>query len=320
MHIYFHEDFDGIISAVLVARYFRDKHNDYDIHFHPVDYHLKYWESTALESPSCVVDFKYHPNCDYWFDHHHDLGYESLKVREQYSDKYKLKEQKLYCDPEARSCAFVVHERLFPNREYLMLVDAADYIDSAAYPSVDQACFGTAPADRLNRIITNRTLSLSQICKDMFVLDNYFHMIIRLMRTPKYNEAHKDTWYIECKRFIKYLDQSGSVMNNHIVEYDMLDRGRFNRYLPFWEYPECEYAVGFTGDTEEDSNSIRIAVGKNPWNNKPGRLHVGKLLKRLDKGGGGHTDVGSVRVDNLIRSGDIYDEIIKELEKRRAND
>lgn len=304
MHIYFHEDFDGVISAVLAARYFRDKHNDYDIHFHPVDYHIKHWESTALQSPSCVVDFKYHPNCDYWFDHHHDAGYEADKIREQYSDKYKLKEQKLYCDTQAKSCASLIHEKLFPNRGFIDLSDAADYIDAAQYYDADEACFGLAPSNRLNRLITNRILPLTEICKDLFDIGN----IRSLMTREKYISAHQDAWYIECASFIQYMQKSFSCMISEIAEYQMINMGQFNRYLPFWEYPQCEYAVGLTGKIE---NNIRIAVGKNPWNNATSRLHVGQLCRRY--GGGGHPDVGSIRVDSLIEAESIYDDVIEAL-------
>lgn len=303
MHIYFHEDFDGVVSAALVAMYFRDEHHDYDIHFHPVDYDIPHWESRALKSPSCVVDFKYHPNCDYWFDHHSCAKGDINKIREQYADKYKPKDQKLYCDPKTKSCASLIGYKLLLKPFNFMLSDAADYIDSAEYSSVDIACFGQEEEIKLNKIITHRTLSLTQICEDLLE----FGSIYDIMKTSKYNEAHKDAWLLECKSFLTYMGASESSETNHIVEYDMFNQGIFNRYLPFWEYPKCEYAIGLIGTND----NISIAVGKNPWNDKPGRLHVGNLCKKL--GGGGHEDVGGIHVDNISKADDIYDEIIKEL-------
>lgn len=311
MHIYFHEDFDGVVSAALVAMYFRDEHKDHDIHFHPVDYYMKYWETTALKLPACVVDFKYHPSCDYWFDHHPCAKGDVNKILKQHADKYKPKNQKLYCDPNAKSCASVIKDKLFPELlgiKYSSFSRAADYIDNAQYYSVDDACFGQGAVNKLNRIITKRYLPLTEICEDLFE----FRSIYEIMEIPRYIEAHKDAWLLECKQFINYME-SDLHSPFLITEYNMLDQGSFNRYLPFWEFPSCEYAIGITGTIAGGSHdNIRIAVSKNPWNDKPGKLHVGNLCKRL--GGGGHEDVGSIRVDSIRESDDIYDEIIKELE------
>src|SRR3990167_62168 len=72
-HLFFHQDFDGITSAAVFLSYAKrlDLLSHSRVELVPVDYELKKeWPDRTLPKPGAIVDFLYHPDADWWFDHH----------------------------------------------------------------------------------------------------------------------------------------------------------------------------------------------------------------------------------------------------------
>src|SRR5271155_4749866 len=83
--IYFHNDFDGRASAAVMLAFLRSRGDDIE-HFIPVKYDIipvgtkkqwlddKFLEKNKLfrgkHNPAIIVDFPYHPQAAFWFDHH----------------------------------------------------------------------------------------------------------------------------------------------------------------------------------------------------------------------------------------------------------
>ena len=69
--LYFHSAcFDGLVSAVLAWVFLETK--DWRFQgFIPVNYDVRtMWLSDPLKTPAAIVDFLYHPDADFWADHH----------------------------------------------------------------------------------------------------------------------------------------------------------------------------------------------------------------------------------------------------------
>ena len=92
---------------------------------------------------------------------------------------------------------------------------------------------------------------------------------------------------------------------------DLTDTGidGYNKFIPYYFYPETTYNVALT----QSEFRTKISVGSNPWSPRP-RLHnIAEICERY--GGGGHAVVGGVtlRGDELPRARDTLAAIVKEL-------
>src|SRR5262249_33010640 len=136
--LYFHDDFDGIASAVVAARFLQRRGHP-GARFRPGDYDLTLdWASRALRRPFAIVACLHHPDASYWWDHH-ATTFASEDLRASYRDHPPER----FWDPTASSCARMMHE-LFSrhgsrDRGVSHLVRWADRIDSASYESANQA-------------------------------------------------------------------------------------------------------------------------------------------------------------------------------------
>ncbi len=155
--LYFHYPcFDGLVSAVLASE-FLESHEDWHLtEFQPVDYTLRdTWLSGDLKQPCAIVDFLYHPQAEFWADHHR-TAFLSPAAKEDF-DRRK-QEFRLFFDPRASSCASLLFRKL---RRFLShkphfkeMVAWAEKIDSAKYSSVNEAILGEAPALRIARTLS----------------------------------------------------------------------------------------------------------------------------------------------------------------------
>ena len=71
--VYFHKDFDGVCSAALFSEILESFSfcSRGEIALIGVDYDIKSeWRSRSLSSPNAVLDFLFHPEANWWFDHH----------------------------------------------------------------------------------------------------------------------------------------------------------------------------------------------------------------------------------------------------------
>jgi hypothetical protein len=72
MRLYFHSPcFDGIASAVLAWDFLEERSGWRTPALHPVNYDVRQtWLEKLLDRPAAVVDFLYHPDVEFWADHH----------------------------------------------------------------------------------------------------------------------------------------------------------------------------------------------------------------------------------------------------------
>jgi NTP pyrophosphatase (non-canonical NTP hydrolase) len=298
-HIYYHADFDGIVSATLLISYLTVKHNleIRKIITHPVDFHLqKKWQDKNFHEPFAILDFLYHPKARYWLDHHHDPFVLPL-YREDYERKSTMGRNIFWS--KRNSTAIIVFENLIVSikegiskEDFDRLHDImlwAEKIDSADYADVNEWFKSEAIALKLNLLILYHN-------SDEKLLDFIIKALVRnsindLFKNKKimnlYSEARKRMDY-EYKQFARFAQLKGSVVFFDISE----DKNfRYHRFFPYKVYKEAKFTVGIY----RKGNAFEISIGKNPWHKPFESLNIGALCKAFN--GGGHKDVGGITLD-----------------------
>ena len=154
--LYFHFPcFDGLVSAVLAADFLETK--GWSIReFCAVNYAIRStWLSNRLKKPSAVVDFLYHPDADFWADHH-PTSFLSPELRLAFNQQQNP--WKMYRS-DAPSCASLLWQYVsdcLSSERYHEMVKWADIIDAARYSSVEEAIMGSAPALRIRSSLLHK--------------------------------------------------------------------------------------------------------------------------------------------------------------------
>ena len=144
--VYFHDDFDGRASAAVMLAFLWSRGDDIE-HYIPVKYDVipKWRDERFLEknklfkgkhNPAIIVDFPFHPQAAFWFDHHltpfRKPGWEK---------KFKPDRERRY-DDSYRSACHLVYDSLRegfgwkPPAHLRELVKWLNVIDFAGYRGV----------------------------------------------------------------------------------------------------------------------------------------------------------------------------------------
>lgn len=281
--------FDGVVSAVLASEYLEKKHEWGLADVVPVDYSERgTWPSRPLAKPAAVVDFLYHPDADFWADHH-QTTFLTPKLKEDFETR---KSAPFFFDSEALSCASVIWRNTYQtirDPRFRDMVHWANRIDGAKYDSVEQAVLGDAPALRINlsfmrdptpdycRYLVQdlRTKTLAEVAASREV-------------NERYRSARRDIRTGQ-QRFKKSsrLERDGVVVFN----VDNSKASTISRYAPYFEYPKALYSVGILNSEE----GAKITAMRNPWRHFRS-VPLGQIFRTY--GGGGHQRVASVLVDS----------------------
>lgn len=281
--------FDGVVSAVLASEYLRHKRGWELKDVVPVSYSERdSWTSRSLERPATVVDFLYHPDAEFWADHH-QTTFLTQDLKQHFQ---RRKAAQLFFDPAALSCASVIWRNTYQtirNARFRDMVDWANRIDGARYESVEQAVLGEAPALRINfsfmrdpspqycryLVESLRTKSLAEVAASTEV-------------NERYRSARREI-RVGQQRFKKSarLEADGIV----IFHVDHSDSPAVSRYAPYLEYPKALYSVGILNSDD----GTKITAMRNPWRHFRS-VPLGQIFRTY--GGGGHQRVASVLVDS----------------------
>ena len=311
-YIYFHSPcLDGIVSGVLVSDFLEAIWAWPDPHLQAVDYDVRAdWLEKKLHQPCAVVDFLYHPQADFWVDHHPTAFLDSRMEREF---KRGRSDNFVY-DSGAPSCASLLRRHLkqtfsYSNARYNELVTWATKTDSADYDSVEEAVSGKSPA-----LLLSRGLALGNH-------DRYCEYLVRELRKrslaevatlPRVKERTEriTSMMIEGQR---RFSESVHLENDGIVVFDVDARDAFvSRYLPFYFYPEARYSAGIV----RFINGGKLTVMRNPWREFQS-VFLGRICEQF--AGGGHERVGSILLGQakIPAAKKILSEVIAEI---RAQD
>jgi len=311
--LYFHSPcFDGISSAVLTLD-FLERSQDWTFEeLRAVNYERRTsWLSIEHRKPFAVVDFLYHPDADFWADHH-QTSFLNRSLKQHFEEQNNP--DHIY-NSKSGSCAKLLWNTLAKrfnhrNSRFAELVKWADKIDSARYSSVEEAIVGPYPALNINRSLV--------ISKD----PNYPAWLVRQLRNQTLGQVGQLPEVVGKSDEAKTLIEAGLDRFSRTVRLDGRDIAVFdvdssdvliNRYSPYRFFPKARYSLGIV----RMPDGIKITAMRNPWLEFPS-VYLGKVFERF--GGGGHRRVGSL----LLRGSDasnaegVMKRLLREIRKEES--
>jgi hypothetical protein len=296
--IYFHTDYDGVVSAAILARLGSAR-----AALHGVDYDLKArWSTVRIEPASAVVDFLYHPDAAVWFDHHSTPFVSSEWEARYHPDAHH------HWDPDAAACPPVIAAclGLSPNdrRHFADYIRWSEIIDGARYESAAQAHDLSNPHILLSRVVDLARESdvLAEVVR--LVAAEAVDAVLGADGVRPLADASREAEHELRRRLSPHISYNGRV-----AFFDQSDvPGTYQRYLPYLFHPEADYVIGIY----RKGDQFNISVGANPWKTDP-RPHLGLLCQKW--GGGGHPKVGGItviqRADALRIASEVRAELVR---------
>jgi hypothetical protein len=306
--------FDGMASAALLSRFLRSRYEaPVSFRYHGLDHQPggSYVPEEVLDGEiNAVVDFRYTTSSSlHWFFDHHVTGI--VDEQERAHLEADRSGQKFF-EPQYGSCcqliADVARDQFgWKAPELTELVRWADVIDAARFPSAEVPVELQEPALQLMTVIEAhgdteflapriRKLAdgvpLSEIASDPEIQERFRPL----------KEQHRQT--LAAIRETARCDEG-------VVTFELVGEGRdrYNKFIPYWLFPESRYCVAVVGTPRR----VKISVGSNPWSPVPRAHDISSLCARY--GGGGHPVVGAISLppDQLERGREIAAEVIGEL-------
>lgn len=304
--------FDGVSSAAIFTKFYRDKVNPLaEIGYTPTMHRANNaFDRQLLDGDeNAIVDFKYCPDdrLTWWFDHH-----QSAFLSKEDEQHFRADTSgKKFLDTTSKSCAEfiarITKEKFdFEDASLAELIEWAHIIDGALYESPAQCVELRSSALKLMQVIEGEKdpKFVEQIINLLTekTLDDIVASAEIQAKLEPILERHWNT--VE-------LIKERAVYDRGVVSFDLTDTGidGYNKFIPYYFYPETTYNVALT----QSEFRTKISVGSNPWSPRP-RLHnIAEICERY--GGGGHAVVGAVSLsrDDLELGKKYMQEIIEEL-------
>jgi AcrR family transcriptional regulator len=312
--LYFHYPcFDGLVSAVL-AWEFLESHETWQItDFEPVDYTLRdTWLSTELQNPAAVVDFLYHPQAQFWADHHQTS---ILSAAAKIDFELRKREPGILFDARAKSCASLLFRslrRFLGHKPHFKdMVAWAQKIDSAKYSSVKEAILGDAPALRIARTLSADDDAGRDYARFLMprMRDHDLAYVADLKEVKDREDRIRRSILsgLESVKAKLRLEKGGVAVFDARPKRDQV----ISRYAPYYFQPHARYSIAVV----RSEAGIRITAMRNPWRNFRS-IPLGKTFAKF--GGGGHERVGALQLPPSRRSrvGDVVRSLISEMQHR----
>jgi len=319
IYIYYHADFDGACSAYLVFNLLKKIGYDPEI-VDLVDYSMftaSDWEQQKIEikKPACCVDFHYRPDVEVFFDHH-AKKYDNIS-----------KETKIFIDVANPSCFEVILDYAKKNkidlREFQDLEEIKKWcriIDSALFNEYGippaEVILPTIPVLKIAKSMVSRNIPTVRLILEHLLAGDSLLKISQLdeiKQTAQTYTKSLEKILPSLKKKIEYSSEKHKKIG--LVTYDTSEIG-FERYLPFYFFPECTLAIGIS--VMNDSKAIYIRASQNPWKENikeiMEKINLGEIFKKY--GGGGHNRVGSLFCETKEVAIEKMQKIILEVESR----
>lgn len=306
--IYFHNDFDGVASAAVMLNFLRSRGEEI-IKFYPVDYKIKSeWPSIKFKNPAIIVDFLYHPNATFWFDHH-----PTTFLKDSWRERFKNSKFFHWKTNYSSCCHLVIDElkkfyNFQPPSHFKDLVKWLDVIDGANYKSAKQAIDKKELALKLAAYADKKSKDKKFIVWLIKFLSN--SPIKKFFAVPGIKREIAIILKEE-KRALEFYRKNLKLVENCIAYIDLSDKRIMDLNMaPFYFYPKCPYAIMLLSKGEE---RFHLRVSANPWQRNKLRVDIGKLLTKY--GGGGHKVVGGANFNNKREADTAIKKIIAFLNK-----
>ena len=292
VRVFYHDKcFDGACSASLFSRLYRERVDPAaKLEFHGLVHRAGalFNEADFIGDVNAIVDFKYSasPQIQWWFDHHQSAF---LTPADAAHFRAQNSPTKFY-DPDCKSCTKLIAEVgkskfNFDTAPVADMVHWADTIDGASFSNSTEAVELRAPAMKITMVIEATqdptfvprlipylsSQPLSQTVEEPLVAS----------LLPPLLERHWKSIEILRER----TESKDKVVYFDVTDYDLEG---YNKFIPYYLYPECVYSVGLS----KSSFRTKVSVGSNPWTTAENLTNLAKICERY--GGGGHARVGAI--------------------------
>jgi len=324
--IYFHNDFDGRAASAVVLAFLRSRGDDIE-HFVPVKYDIipvgtnkqwlddKFLEKNKLfrgkHNPAIVVDFPYHPQTAFWFDHH------LRPFRKSEWEKKFTPDRAHRYDDSYRSACHLAYDSLRegfgwkPPAHLRELVTWLDVIDFADYKSARQTIDMKEPAIQTNVFIENTNDDAAMtVATIKFLAEKPIDEFVMIPRVKKRLDILRRNMQKSIEFHKKNIKIMGRVM---VIDLGGDETEDLAYFAPYLLYPKMLYTIRFHGFPKRQ-NLFHINVAVNPWLRSQNKKHIGAFLQK--HGGGGHKNVGGVEIKARPATLAVVDAAVKFLNKK----
>jgi len=293
LQICYHDHcFDGVASAATFLRFYRErvKPGIADVSLRGMAHRAgQLFPAEAFAGDeNAVVDFRFSadPRLTWWFDHHQSAFENAADEASFKADKSGRK----FWDPTAKSCtrflAGIAREKFgwdpTPLRE---LIDWAEVIDGALFPSAQMAVALSDPAMQLMLLI--------EATKDPGLCPR----LIRELSDRPLSAVLREPWVTEPLQpllarhhEIVKLVTARIRLEGGVATSDLADLGvdNVNKFIAYAANPDTLYTVSVS----RGSSRSKISLGSNPWKQHLRRHNLARIAERY--GGGGHPAVAAI--------------------------
>ncbi len=234
-----------------------------------------------------IVDFKYSPSpkLTWWFDHHQS-AFLSPEDGEHFERDTGGKK---FYDPSFKSCtrfiATIGQQKFsFDPTGLEELIRWADVIDGAQYRDAREAVEMESAAMKLTLVLEaskeNRSKEIIPLLTE--------HSLDEIIALPWVSECF-ETLFQRHMESIEIIRERGKRSGNTVF-FDLsdTDHGGYNKFIPYYLFPECVYTVAVS----DAGFRTKVSVGSNPWAPKEPRHNLATICESY--GGGGHSRVGAI--------------------------
>jgi hypothetical protein len=313
MKVFFHNNcFDGLASAAVFSNFYSGSIDaqcefNYEGLAHRAGQLFLDVEFDGDEN--AIVDFKYsnNPRLTWWFDHHQS----AFLNREDEAHFRADRSGKKFHDPTYQSCTKFISEMLlkhfrFDSSRLSELIRWADIIDGAQFENARTAVEMTESAIKLMMVIEG-VRDRYKLCS--LISEFQVKTLDEIMDIPWVRDVFRSLYerHLQSIEMIRNKARfSGNTIFFDISEFDLEG---YNKFIPYYLYPEAIYCVGVS----LSSFRTKISVGSNPWSPHPRTHNLAKVCERY--GGGGHPVVGAISFapEELPKARSIAEAIVKEL-------
>ncbi|MBK7644104.1 MAG: hypothetical protein IPJ19_13835 [Planctomycetes bacterium] len=306
--IHYHRDFDGMVSAAVLARILTQREG-VQPQWKSVNYDQRTdWLNFEAGKRFAIVDFHFHPRCEYWFDHH-STTFLTEELRAQYapSDRWEWDMHSPSCPPLILRHA-EKHWGWKTDARFAEMAKWSDVIDAARFTTVDQAIFGDEPALRIMRALTASPAVewIDQLVGAMIEGD-----LASVADREDVEKAHQRASRNR-DRALQQFPPTVTWNKDGVLLFDASSNQiRRERFAAFYHHPKIFYSVGVI----PTRSGFHVSAGENPWNTpaKAGLegAHIGTIMERY--GGGGHRGVGGANPESLQDARRVAAEVAEEL-------
>jgi hypothetical protein len=317
VRVCFHDRcFDGASSAAIFSRFYKERIDEQAEFLYTGMTHKasQPFEDGLFDGDeNAIVDFKYSssPQLTWWFDHHQSAFLTSQDAEHFRKDHSGRK----FYDPTYKSCtkflATVASEKFgFDARPLAELIQWGDIIDGAQFASPEVAVGLADPATQLALVI-EAAPEQNLVPK---LIPHLAHISLKEMIELPAVKKHLGPLLERHHRSMDVLRERTSSREN-VIYFDVsdLDMEGYNKFIPYFLYPDALYSVGVSASPVR----AKVSVGTNPWKEADAEVNLASLCEKY--GGGGHARVAAISFGpgDLVKARHVAKEIAALLRKEK---